>query len=102
MRKAQETLASYASNSMGVEEAKAEITELVCAVDSECLSSGFMVTKRETRQQHGDCSIDSCLTTCEKTEGNNEEFGETNPDCRKVCDQEEQRFQEKQEFDLNS
>ncbi|XP_039146374.1 myb-related protein 2-like isoform X2 [Dioscorea cayenensis subsp. rotundata] len=102
LRKAQETLASYASNSMGVEEAKAEITELVCAVDSECLSSGFMVTKRETRQQHGDCSIDSCLTTCEKTEGNNEEFGETNPDCRKVCDQEEQRFQEKQEFDLNS
>ncbi|XP_017700515.2 myb-related protein 2-like isoform X9 [Phoenix dactylifera] len=41
LRKAQETLAGYTSNSLGVEAAKAELSELVSAVETECLSSSF-------------------------------------------------------------
>ncbi|KAJ0975336.1 hypothetical protein J5N97_017301 [Dioscorea zingiberensis] len=105
LRKAQETLASYTSNSMGVETAKAEISELVSAVDAECLSSSFML--KSTHAQHAACSIDSCLTSSEKPEGT-EEFGEANEvdvckrDCSSVYGQVEQIFGEKQEFDLNS
>ncbi|XP_017700513.2 myb-related protein 2-like isoform X3 [Phoenix dactylifera] len=64
LRKAQETLAGYTSNSLGVEAAKAELSELVSAVETECLSSSFsqgsLIPKRA---EHADCSTDSCLTS---------------------------------------
>lgn len=64
LRKAQETLAGYSSNSLGVEAAKAELSELVSAVETECLSSsisqGSLIPKRA---EHADCSTDSCLTS---------------------------------------
>ncbi|KAG1366423.1 myb family transcription factor PHL8 [Cocos nucifera] len=64
LRKAQETLAGYSSNSLGVEAAKAELSELVSAVETECLSSSFsqgsLISKRA---EHADCSTDSCLTS---------------------------------------
>ncbi|XP_010939808.1 myb family transcription factor PHL8 isoform X2 [Elaeis guineensis] len=64
LRKAQETLAGYSSNSLGMEAAKAELSELVSAVETECLSSSFsqgsLIPKRA---EHADCSTDSCLTS---------------------------------------
>ncbi|XP_010937169.1 myb family transcription factor PHL8 isoform X1 [Elaeis guineensis] len=64
LRKAQEALASYSSNSLGVEAAKAELSELLSAVETECLSSslsqGSLIPKRA---EHADCSTDSCLTS---------------------------------------
>ncbi|XP_017697086.2 myb-related protein 2-like isoform X1 [Phoenix dactylifera] len=64
LRKAHETLASCSSNSLGVEAAKAELSELLSAVETECLSSslsrGSLIPKRA---ELADCSTDSCLTS---------------------------------------
>lgn len=64
LRKAQETLAGYSSNSLGVEAAKAELSELVSAVETECLSSSFSQGSLIPKGfEHTDCSTDSCLTS---------------------------------------
>lgn len=64
LRKAQEALASYSLNSLEVEAAKVELSELLSAVETECLSSslsrGSLIPKRA---EHADCSTDSCLTS---------------------------------------
>lgn len=70
LRKAQETLARYSSNFMGAEAAKAELSELVSAVDTECLTSSFSGRRNlvPKQAQHADCSTDSCLTSSERAE----------------------------------
>ncbi|XP_072953054.1 myb family transcription factor PHL8-like isoform X1 [Typha angustifolia] len=68
LRKAQETLAGYSSNSMSMEAAKAELSELVSAVETECLSSPSHHCFIPHRSQYADCSTDSCLTSSEKPE----------------------------------
>lgn len=65
LRKAQETLAGYHLDSLETEAAKAEHSELVSAVDTECLSS-CASSSSLPRPQHADCSSDSCLTSMEK------------------------------------
>ncbi|XP_020091257.1 myb-related protein 2-like isoform X2 [Ananas comosus] len=67
LRKAQETLSAYSSNSIGTDVVKAELSELASAVGNECLNSPppqpclvFNIS------QQSDCSIDSSLTSSEK------------------------------------
>ncbi|XP_038983153.1 myb-related protein 2-like isoform X2 [Phoenix dactylifera] len=51
LRKAHETLASCSSNSLGVEAAKAELSELLSAVETECLSSSLSRGRQEAKIQ---------------------------------------------------
>lgn len=64
LKKAQETLAGYGSTFLGTEAARTELSELVSAMETECLSSSFdnggFISKRS---QNADSSIDSCLTS---------------------------------------
>nr|QEX51368.1 myb-related protein 2-like isoform X6 [Cymbidium ensifolium] len=64
LKKAQETLAGYGSTSLGTEAARTELSELVSAMETECLSSSFnnggFISKRS---QNADSSMDSCLTS---------------------------------------
>ena len=74
LRKAQETLASYSLNSIEMEAANAELSELVSAVDTEyprsSLSQAGSVPKQITTNM-ADCSTDSCLTCSDRPESKN-------------------------------
>ncbi|KAK1267657.1 Myb family transcription factor APL [Acorus gramineus] len=74
LKKAQETLTGYNSNSVGVESAKAELSKLASSVDVECMGSSFsgltepstLSARKQAKRPMGgsaDCSTDSCLTS---------------------------------------
>ncbi|KAI5664737.1 hypothetical protein M9H77_24060 [Catharanthus roseus] len=73
LEKAQETLGRQNLGSMGLEAAKVQISELVSKVSTQCLNSAFSDVKelsglcpQQTQTpQPTDCSMDSCLTSCE-------------------------------------
>ncbi|RZS28370.1 hypothetical protein BHM03_00061957 [Ensete ventricosum] len=64
LKKAQEALAGYSLSSIGIEAVRTELSELVSAMDTECLTCSI---------SHGDSSAESCLTcgdVMEPKEGN--------------------------------
>ncbi|XP_068643349.1 myb family transcription factor PHL8-like isoform X2 [Aristolochia californica] len=78
LKKAQETLAAYSSSSVGLEAAKAELSELVSMVNPDCPDSSFsrvadlsnLGLQQQGRgrsvlghAQNTDCSMESCLTS---------------------------------------
>jgi hypothetical protein len=77
LKKAQDTLAGYSSSSLGVELAKAELSQLVSMVNSGCPSSsiseltetgGLSIKDVERRQMRGTiCSMESSLTSSESS-----------------------------------
>ncbi|OVA03928.1 SANT/Myb domain [Macleaya cordata] len=80
LEKAQETLGRQNMGSTGLEAAKVQLSELVSKVSPECLSSAFSELKelsglcnQQTQTTHpADCSIDSCLTSCEGSQKDQE------------------------------
>lgn len=77
LKKAQETLAGYNSSSVGVELAKAELTQLVSIFDTGCPSSSFSeltetggsgLKDKERKPMRGTgCSLESSLTSSESS-----------------------------------
>lgn len=73
LEKAQETLGRQNLGTMGLEAARVQLSELVSKVSNQCLNSAFSEMKevpgfgpQQTRAtQPTDCSLDSCLTSCE-------------------------------------
>ncbi|KAL1345586.1 myb-related protein 2 isoform X3 [Arachis hypogaea] len=73
LEKAQETLGRQNLGMVGLEAAKVQLSELVSKVSSQCLNSAFSELKelqgfcpqQPQTNQPNDCSIDSCLTSCE-------------------------------------
>ncbi|XP_027346497.1 myb-related protein 2-like [Abrus precatorius] len=73
LEKAQETLGRQNMGVVGLEDAKVQLSELVSKVSSQCLNSAFSelkelkgITPQQTQtNQPNDCSMDSCLTSCE-------------------------------------
>lgn len=74
LEKAQETLGRQNLGAVGLEAAKLQLSELVSKVSSQCLNSAFSELKElqglaphqtQTNIQPNDCSMDSCLTSCE-------------------------------------
>ncbi|KAG9451335.1 hypothetical protein H6P81_011300 [Aristolochia fimbriata] len=79
LKKAQETLAAYSSSSVGLEAAKAELSELVSMVNPDCPASSLSMVTNFTNSgsqqpgrrgssvagysQNTDCSMESCLTS---------------------------------------
>ncbi|XP_020271658.1 myb-related protein 2-like, partial [Asparagus officinalis] len=80
LEKAQETLGKQNLGSAGLEAAKVQLSELVSKVSNECFSSAFPgveeISSLHTLQPHqaqlADCSIDSCLTSCEGSQKDQE------------------------------
>lgn len=82
LEKAQETLGRQNLGSVGLEAAKVQISELVSKVSTQCLNSRFTDLKElqglcpqqhpQTTQQPTDCSMDSCLTSCEGSQKDQE------------------------------
>ncbi|KAK6937529.1 MYB-CC type transcription factor, LHEQLE-containing domain [Dillenia turbinata] len=76
LEKAQETLGRQNLGTVGLEAARVQLSELVSKVSTECLNSAFPGLKDMTSlcpqqiqmTQPADCSIDSCLTSCEGTQ----------------------------------
>ncbi|RDX87018.1 Myb-related protein 2, partial [Mucuna pruriens] len=73
LEKAQETLGRQNLGVVGLEAAKLQLSELVSKVSSQCLNStfselkelqGFSPHQTQTNQPN-DCSMDSCLTSCD-------------------------------------
>ncbi|XP_044498320.1 myb-related protein 2-like isoform X2 [Mangifera indica] len=73
LEKAQETLGRQNLGTAGLEAAKVQLSELVSKVSTQCLNStfsdlkelqGFCSQQTQTNQPT-DCSMDSCLTSCE-------------------------------------
>lgn len=77
LQKAQETLSGYNSSSLGVELAKAELSQLVSMVNTGCPSpsiselteaGGFSLKAVERKQMRGTiCSVESSLTSSESS-----------------------------------
>uniref|UniRef100_F6HLA5 HTH myb-type domain-containing protein n=1 Tax=Vitis vinifera TaxID=29760 RepID=F6HLA5_VITVI len=72
LEKAQETLGRQNLGAVGLEAAKVQLSELVSKVSTQCLHSAFSELKelqslcpQQTQTQPTDCSMDSCLTSCE-------------------------------------
>ncbi|KAK9291059.1 hypothetical protein L1049_009244 [Liquidambar formosana] len=73
LEKAQETLGGQNVGTVGLETARVQLSELVSKVSTECLNSTFSEPKelqslcpQQTQTtQPTDCSMDSCLTSCE-------------------------------------
>ncbi|XP_021724039.1 myb-related protein 2-like isoform X2 [Chenopodium quinoa] len=76
LEKAQETLGKQNIGVVGLEAAKLQLSELVSKVSNQCLNLAFAEMEEEQHgvcpkqqiQPHkpiGDCSIDSCLTSCD-------------------------------------
>ncbi|XP_028773219.1 myb-related protein 2-like isoform X2 [Neltuma alba] len=73
LEKAQETLGRQNLGMVGLETAKVQLSELVSKVSSQCLSSAFSELKelqgfypqQTQNNQPTDCSMDSCLTSCD-------------------------------------
>ncbi|KAE8695452.1 Myb family transcription factor APL [Hibiscus syriacus] len=77
LEKAQETLGRQNTGNMGLEAAKVQLSELVSKVSNQCLNSAFSDLKdlqglcpQQSLTQAApptDCSMDSCLTSCDIT-----------------------------------
>ncbi|BBN69284.1 Homeodomain-like superfamily protein, partial [Prunus dulcis] len=73
LEKAQETLGRQNLGTVGLEAAKVQLSELVSKVSTQCLNSAFTELKelqglcpQQTQTtQPTDCSMESCLTSCE-------------------------------------
>ncbi|KAG6597712.1 Myb-related protein 2, partial [Cucurbita argyrosperma subsp. sororia] len=70
LEKAQETLGRQDLGSVGLEAAKVQLSELVSKVSTQCLTAAFPELQQTQRlcpqqTQPPDCSMDSCLTSCE-------------------------------------
>ena len=73
LEKAQETLGRQNLGIVGLEAAKVQLSELVSKVSSQCLNSAFSELKelqgfcphQTQTNQPNDCSMDSCLTSCD-------------------------------------
>lgn len=80
LEKAQETLGKQNMGTAGLEAAKVQLSELVSKVSNECFRSEFPgmenISSLHTLQTHqaqlADCSMDSCLTTCEGSQKDQE------------------------------
>ncbi|KAK7261205.1 hypothetical protein RIF29_27510 [Crotalaria pallida] len=81
LEKAQDTLGRQNLGIVGLEAAKVQLSELVSKVSSQCLNSAFSELKelqgfcpQQTQQtnQPNDCSIDSCLTSCDVSQKEHE------------------------------
>ncbi|XAR68675.1 hypothetical protein NMG60_11003884 [Bertholletia excelsa] len=81
LEKAQETLGRQNLGTAGLEAAKVQLSELVSKVSTQCLKSAFPGLKElsglcpqqtQKSQQPTDCSMDSCLTSCEGTQRDQE------------------------------
>ncbi|TKY48646.1 Myb family transcription factor APL [Spatholobus suberectus] len=76
LEKAQETLGRQNLGIVGLEAAKVQLSELVSKVSSQCLNSAFSELKelqgfcpQQTQaNQPNDCSMDSCLTSCDRSQ----------------------------------
>ncbi|KAK7335634.1 hypothetical protein VNO80_27576 [Phaseolus coccineus] len=76
LEKAQETLGRQNLGIIGLETAKVQLSELVSKVSSQCLNSAFSELKelqgfcpQQTHtNQPNDCSMDSCLTSCDRSQ----------------------------------
>lgn len=75
LEKAHDSLGRDNSGTSGLEAAKVELSDLVCQVSTQCLNSAFsgmkqlsdLCLKQAKTAQPTDCSVDSCLTSCEGT-----------------------------------
>ncbi|XP_023529027.1 myb-related protein 2-like isoform X1 [Cucurbita pepo subsp. pepo] len=78
LEKAQETLGTQNLGTVGLEAAKVQLSELVSKVSTQCLTAAFPELHHQQQQQQNqpqrlcpqqtqppDCSMDSCLTSCE-------------------------------------
>ncbi|KAF8403997.1 hypothetical protein HHK36_012107 [Tetracentron sinense] len=73
LEKAQETIGRQNQGAVGFEAVEVQLSELVSKVSTKCMNSAFSGLKelpdlcpRQTQTTpHTDCSIDSCLTSCE-------------------------------------
>lgn len=82
LEKAQETLGKQNLGPAGLEAAKVQLSELVSKVSNECLNTAFpgleQIPGLHTLQAHAaqfaDCSVDSCLTTCEGSQKEQERY----------------------------
>lgn len=80
LEKAQETLGRQNIGAVGLEAAKMELSELVSKVSNRCLNSAFSELKelqglcpqQIQATQPTDCSMDSCLTSCEGSQKDQE------------------------------
>ncbi|KAH6798878.1 Homeodomain-like superfamily protein [Perilla frutescens var. frutescens] len=76
LEKAHESLGRQNVGTLGLEAAKVQLSELVSQVSNQCLNSAFSGMKelsdlclqqQAQTTQPKDCSVDSCLTSCEGT-----------------------------------
>ncbi|CAO2822168.1 unnamed protein product [Amaranthus hypochondriacus] len=75
LEKAQETLGKQNIGVVGLEAAKLQLSELVSKVSNQCLNLAFTEIEEQKFMCHeqkiqphkpmGDCSVDSCLTSCD-------------------------------------
>ncbi|KAA8519057.1 hypothetical protein F0562_016169 [Nyssa sinensis] len=80
LEKAQETLGRQNLGTVGLEAAKVQLSELVSKVSTQCLNSAFsglkelsgLCPQQTQTTQPTDCSIDSCLTSCEGSQRDQE------------------------------
>ncbi|KAF5473678.1 hypothetical protein F2P56_005651 [Juglans regia] len=80
LEKAQETLGRQNIGTVGLEAAKMQLSELVSKVSNQCLNSAFSELKelqglcpeQALATQPTDCSMDSCLTSCEGSQKDQE------------------------------
>ncbi|XP_065852217.1 myb-related protein 2-like [Euphorbia lathyris] len=92
LEKAQETLGRQNLGTMGLEAAKVQLSELVSKVSTQCLNSAFSELKelqdlcpQQTQAAPPtDCSMDSCLTSCEGSQ-KEQEMHNTGMGLRPYC-----------------
>ncbi|KAK2982029.1 hypothetical protein RJ640_029257 [Escallonia rubra] len=80
LEKAQDTLGRQNLGTVGLEAAKVQLSELVSKVSTQCLSSAFPAMKelpglcpqQKHTTQPTDCSMDSCLTSCDGSQRDQE------------------------------
>ncbi|KAF5749188.1 putative transcription factor [Tripterygium wilfordii] len=80
LEKAQETLERQNLGPAGLEAAKVQISQLVSKVSNQCLNSAFpdltviqgLCPQPAQTTQPTDCSVDSCLTSCDRSQKDQE------------------------------
>lgn len=109
MEKAQETLGKQNIGKVGLEAAKLQLSELVSKVSNQCLNLAFTEMTEEQQamclkqpNQHNkpaaDCSIDSCLTSCDMPQQREQEMHNSELGLRPFN---ETRFLGRNNFDGN-
>lgn len=109
LEKAQETLGKQNIGKVGLEAAKLQLSELVSKVSNQCLNLAFTEMTEEQQamclkqpNQHNkpaaDCSIDSCLTSCDMPQQREQEMHNSELGLRPFN---ETRFLGRNNFDGN-